>query len=340
MTSGKRRLGAIHKATRSFGGAYLGSAIVFGLGGILLLTLLAIAPQHEAVGAPEGKVDICHSTASQSNPYVANQPDKSGDVNGHDGHNGPIWFPGITVEWGDIIPPFEYTDQTGTHMYPGKNWTAEGQAIWENGCTIPGTNTPTPTPTNTPVNTNTPTNTPTNTSVPGTSTPTNTPTNTSVPGTSTPTNTPTNTSVPGTNTPTNTPTNTSVPGTSTPTNTPTNTSVPGTSTPTNTPVTGGSTSLETPTATSTGEAAATSTPTTIALSEVTSTPVVETAVLAAEVTSTAEAVSPEVTIIESAMPPLTAEVAGVQATPIVSQPAATLSVINPPATGDGGLIRP
>jgi hypothetical protein len=79
------------------------------------------------------KVDICHASDSHSNPYITNQPNKSADVSGHDGHNGPIWFYGITESWGDIIPPFSYIGGE----YVGKNWTAEGQSIWNNGCSIP-----------------------------------------------------------------------------------------------------------------------------------------------------------------------------------------------------------
>ena len=79
------------------------------------------------------KVTVCHASDSQTNPYETNQPNKSADVQGHDGHNGPIWYPGITTSWGDIIPPFYYIGG----YYAGKNWTAEGQAIWNNGCNIP-----------------------------------------------------------------------------------------------------------------------------------------------------------------------------------------------------------
>lgn len=78
----------------------------------------------------EKKVAICHATSSNSNPYVSEEPNKSGDVNGHDGHTGPIWYAGITESWGDIIPPFAYVGGN----YPGMNWTEQGQAIWENGC--------------------------------------------------------------------------------------------------------------------------------------------------------------------------------------------------------------
>ncbi len=78
----------------------------------------------------EDKVEICHATASHQNPYVSNEPNKSGDVSGHDGHDGPIWYPGIDVVWGDIIPPFYYVGG----YYPGQNWTTEGQAIHANDC--------------------------------------------------------------------------------------------------------------------------------------------------------------------------------------------------------------
>lgn len=86
----------------------------------------------------QDKVVICHASSSHTNPYQKNDPNKSAVVQGHDGHNGhngPVWFSGITVSWGDIIPPFDYGD--GQH-YEGKNWTTEGQAIYNNNCEIPG----------------------------------------------------------------------------------------------------------------------------------------------------------------------------------------------------------
>lgn len=168
------------------------------------------------------QVPICHASNSSSNPYGSLCPAKSADVTGHDGHNGGV-FP--ASPWGDIIPPFTYSCDTGTCIYPGQNWTTAGQDIYNNDCEIPSpTNTPTPTPTNTPTPTptNTPTPTPTNTPTP---TPTNTPTPTP---TETPTPTPTNTPTPTpTETPTPTPTNTPTPTpTSTPTPTPSFTPTP------------------------------------------------------------------------------------------------------------------
>lgn len=116
-----------------------------------------------------GQVDICHSSASDSNPYITNHPDADSiDFNGHDSHSGPVWYSGIANNtWGDIIPPFnlcsdkkqdyESTDTTKPcqkdvgngnsidikysdyiRQYTGKNWTTEGQAIYNNSCKIPG----------------------------------------------------------------------------------------------------------------------------------------------------------------------------------------------------------
>jgi uncharacterized repeat protein (TIGR01451 family) len=80
-----------------------------------------------------GTVTICHATSSQTNPYITNTPAATGDVSGHDNHDGPIWYYGITETWGDIIPPFTYPGGT----YEGKNWDEYGQSIWNNGCSIP-----------------------------------------------------------------------------------------------------------------------------------------------------------------------------------------------------------
>jgi len=80
------------------------------------------------------KVTICHADNSQKKPYVTNTPDKSGDLDGHNGHNGGVWYPGIADHsWGDIIPPFYYIGG----FYPGKNWTTEGKTIYNNGCQYP-----------------------------------------------------------------------------------------------------------------------------------------------------------------------------------------------------------
>ncbi len=79
-------------------------------------------------------IKICHKTASHKSPYEVIEPDASGDLNGHAGHTGDIWFPGITVEWGDIIPPF--TSYDGVY-FKGLNWSEYGQAVYNNNCVIP-----------------------------------------------------------------------------------------------------------------------------------------------------------------------------------------------------------
>lgn len=71
----------------------------------------------------DGKVTLCHATASRTNPYVTITVDAASVTRrGHDGHTGPV-FP--ADGWGDIIPPF------GT--YPGLNWPA-GQTLLASGC--------------------------------------------------------------------------------------------------------------------------------------------------------------------------------------------------------------
>ena len=128
------------------------------------------------------EITICHGTGSQSNPYVTESPaiNSSGAfagelAGGHNGHVGPLWFPGITVEWGDIIPPYDYAP--ADFHFNGLNWTAAGQAIYNNGCNIPE---PTATPTAAPTATPTAAPTATPTAAP-TATPTAAPTATPVP---------------------------------------------------------------------------------------------------------------------------------------------------------------
>ncbi|MEZ4210428.1 MAG: SdrD B-like domain-containing protein [Patescibacteria group bacterium] len=97
------------------------------------LILSVVVPGGVTFGAPPAKVTICHATSSNVNPYNVQQPNATADVGGHDGHEGPIWFDGIQEDWGDIIPPFDYDGGS----YPGKNWTEEGQAIYNLECNIP-----------------------------------------------------------------------------------------------------------------------------------------------------------------------------------------------------------
>src|SRR3989338_11391968 len=96
---------------------------------LVVLSLIVVGAVNVFAGPPE-TVTICHATNSDANPYVTQNPAKNADVGGHNGHNGPIWFDGITEDWGDIIHPFDFEDGS----YPGKNWSTEGQEIYNNDC--------------------------------------------------------------------------------------------------------------------------------------------------------------------------------------------------------------
>lgn len=110
---------------------WLGGVVVgAGLAGVLVVCL---QPARSAPNEP--KVRICHATSSHDNPYtstevaIANNGDLTG---GHLNHKGPVY---PAAGWGDIIPPYTYVDEDGeTQVFPGYNWSPDGQAIWQNGC--------------------------------------------------------------------------------------------------------------------------------------------------------------------------------------------------------------
>lgn len=66
-------------------------------------------------------VTICHATGSATNPFVMISPSASGVFHGHMGHQGGR----------DIIPPFVWNGATLS-----QNWDANGQAIFNAGCTV------------------------------------------------------------------------------------------------------------------------------------------------------------------------------------------------------------
>ena len=89
------------------------------------------------------KITICHRTNSIKNPYVMNSVDADsvdGDAGNDNGqgdhyleHLGPVANPATMTngdDWGDIIPPIE-----GVH--DGRNWSAQGIAIYEADCNYP-----------------------------------------------------------------------------------------------------------------------------------------------------------------------------------------------------------
>jgi LPXTG-motif cell wall-anchored protein len=105
------------------------------VGGLMAFTIAAFGMGSASASAPPNhKVTLCHRTASHTNPYVVITVDVASVLgsHGHDGHNGPVFTPGISGKWGDIIPPFDY----GTQHYAGKNWTAQGQSILDAGCVV------------------------------------------------------------------------------------------------------------------------------------------------------------------------------------------------------------
>lgn len=98
--------------------------------------LLAAAGVLLFLAAPAGAAadthTICHATESDTNPYEMITIAKSAVYNAHlgsDHQNGE-----------DIIPPFTYNDQVHS-----QNYDAEGQAIFENDCVVPGSETSTST---------------------------------------------------------------------------------------------------------------------------------------------------------------------------------------------------
>jgi hypothetical protein len=105
------------------------------LAGLACLAVAGIEPASSQ--ANETKVRICHATSSRTNPYLSEEPamGDNGDLQGgHLEHRGPL-FP--AADWGDIIPPYTYIDANGVEqVFPGYNWSPEGQAIWESGCAL------------------------------------------------------------------------------------------------------------------------------------------------------------------------------------------------------------
>jgi hypothetical protein len=108
--------------------------------------LMAGTAPASATPPPDHKVTICHATNSTTNPYVQITVDiaSSGYVKaGHADHTGPVPtsvadvqdFKANGIAWGDVIPAYHY-DPTNFD-YPGLNWDADGQALWNNGCAIP-----------------------------------------------------------------------------------------------------------------------------------------------------------------------------------------------------------
>src|SRR4051794_9013600 len=133
-----RRMPGSHRADRgamrlrrTLAGA---SAAAVGTGALMVLSA-ASASADPKPPADAQHVVICHATDSYKNPYTTIDVDLAGGWDGHDKHTGPVFSLDIAkhVDWGDIIPPSTYNGQQFQ-----LNWDADGQAIWNNGCALPG----------------------------------------------------------------------------------------------------------------------------------------------------------------------------------------------------------
>lgn len=122
-----------------------GKASILAITAVLAVSAFLLGKSLKSLVYASGQptsVIICHATDSSSNPYVTQSPNIQNDgslTGGHLNHTGPVY---PNADWGDIIPPYTH----GTFVYAGMNWTVDGQAIWKNGCNIPGAPTPSPSP--------------------------------------------------------------------------------------------------------------------------------------------------------------------------------------------------
>jgi hypothetical protein len=155
------RIGRVQLGGRARRGALIVSGAMATAGVLMLLAASLAAADSDKPGAGGHKVVICHATSSEQNPYTSNDVDVAGGWDGHDKHAGPVFsvdLPKQTV-WGDIIPETSYRGVSFS-----LNWDVAGQAIWGNGCVVPGAETTTPpateTETTTPPATETETTTP------------------------------------------------------------------------------------------------------------------------------------------------------------------------------------
>lgn len=176
--------------TRNRLAIWLGAVVVGVIIGMVASPALATQPTETG-----HKVTICHRTHSDTNPYVQITVDIAsagyglGKGDHFAEHKGPVWELGLKeqhIEWGDIIPPYEYQPEDGDlFVFPGYNWTDAGIDFYENDCkrddetppptspppTSPPPTSPPPTSTSTPPPTSTTPPTHSTTTVPPTSPP-------------------------------------------------------------------------------------------------------------------------------------------------------------------------
>lgn len=124
----------MHKESAGTGGAAGGRrtgrtlvALIAAVG--LTLGAGALAANADPGGVnsnPGNKIGICHATSSEKNPWVFNSPNANGVVSGHAGAS--------HQDGRDIIPAFWYNAGGELQFFPGQNWDAAGQAIFNDNC--------------------------------------------------------------------------------------------------------------------------------------------------------------------------------------------------------------
>ena len=109
----------------------------------ILIAVFTGAPA--AVAAPDDiNITFCHANSDVKDAYVVGLETDSSSILktngqgvqiGHSGHTGPVFTPGMTKGWGDIIPAFDYP---GGH-YDGLNVGSggDGQAWLDRSCKPP-----------------------------------------------------------------------------------------------------------------------------------------------------------------------------------------------------------
>lgn len=124
-----------------------GALAVVAAASIFSISNVSATPQENG-RSNRVEVKICHSRqpqpsqgqgqGAQDNPYGPKREvvddDSITKQAGHDSHDGPVFNNTGQDYWGDIIPPFTYTEGGQEKQYTGLNWTVEGQAIWNNNC--------------------------------------------------------------------------------------------------------------------------------------------------------------------------------------------------------------
>lgn len=125
---------------------------------VLLLGILIFTNSIKADtdANPQNNITICHRNGGSGN-YNQITVNANGSVDGHAGDS--------HQNGGDIIPSFYWQENGNTNYFPGQNWNAQGQEIWNNNCEISRCN-PTPTPSATPSPTPSPSVSPTPTPTP------------------------------------------------------------------------------------------------------------------------------------------------------------------------------